>query len=146
MAETGIVTAYDQNTNLLTIEFNAHGTCKSCGMCLIGNGNDHSQMQLKARNTVGAVVGDRVEFEVRSGAMLQASMLIYGFPLAMLLLGFIAGKTIASFFSFSEDLTSIFGACICFGLAFYILSLRKEKDQNNAGSHITVIKRTQSPH
>jgi sigma-E factor negative regulatory protein RseC len=138
MSETGIVKEYDPTTNLLTIEFNAHGTCKSCGMCLIGNGHDHSMMQLKAMNTLNAKPGDTVEFEVKEGEMLKASMLLYGFPLAMLLLGFIFGKWIAALLSLSQDFSAIIGASSFFCLAFYILSLRDRGIKSNY-EHIRLI-------
>ena len=62
MSETGIVKNIDPKTSLLTIEFDGHGTCKSCGMCLVGNGKDFSQMQVKALNTLGAKIGDKLKF------------------------------------------------------------------------------------
>ncbi len=144
MTETGIVTSVDPATHTVTIQFNAHGTCKSCGMCLIGNGNDHSQMQLTAKNTVDATLGDTVEFEVKPGAMLRASMLIYGFPLAMLLTGFVLGKMLSQLLRAAEDLLSICGAALFFYFAFYILHLRNKPAIGQTSDHITILRKDQS--
>lgn len=140
MTEIGLVKAFDSTSNTVTIEFNAHGACKSCGVCLIGNGNDHSHMQLTAKNTLNAQVGDTVEFEVRPGAMLQASMLIYGFPLAMLLLGFVIGKALATTFSLPQDMTCISGALIMFAFSFYVLSLKKSTTAEKITEHIRITR------
>jgi sigma-E factor negative regulatory protein RseC len=141
MSEIGIVKEFDHVSNLLTIEFQAHGACKSCGMCLVGNGYDQSHMRIKAFNSIKAKVGDKVEFELKEGEMLKASMLLYAFPLGMLLIGFMLGRYVADVFSFSRDMISLLGAGLFFGLAFYLLSLREKKKAPDAvAQHIRLQK------
>ncbi len=140
MAESGIITAYDLTSNIVTIEFNARGACKSCGMCLAGSGKDLSKMTIKALNSLNAKIGDTVEFEVKEGEMLKASMLLYGFPMAMLLIGFVFGRKVAQLMFWSLDLISLLFAGIFFFGAFYMLSVLEKSKKQNDHEHIRLLR------
>ncbi len=57
-----------------------YGNSGACSGCL----NEVKPLSVKAKNTVGAVVGERVVIETGTGAVLSAAILVYLLPLAFL--------------------------------------------------------------
>ena len=91
--------------------------CHSGGFCkALGGGSD---MEVAARNEVGAQAGDEVRMTVASKTFLKASFLVYMVPVTALILGALLGTKVGPTLSpgASSDLFPV-----VFGLVFFFLS------------------------
>lgn len=82
--------------------------CENCKSC-ISFGSDEAIVEIN--NSLDAKVGDRVEIALHSSSMFKASLIMYGIPIAALLLGVYLGCKI----------NDVWGAVI--GIAAAIASL-----------------------
>jgi len=83
--ESGTVIEVREHTALVRLKrSSACSGCASAGQCHAGRDNEQL---LKARNEVGAAVGDAVRVAVSAGAVINASARIYLLPVAGLLAG-----------------------------------------------------------
>lgn len=89
-----------------------HNNCESCGAC---PGN--SALVLEAKNPVGALPGQRVEFEIREAGMLKAAFIVFVLPLAAAFIGGISGGMLAANAGYDAQLPEIIGGVLSFGLA-----------------------------
>jgi sigma-E factor negative regulatory protein RseC len=90
----------------------AGGGGAACGNCLF-NASGRQPLTVRAKNPVGAAVGDRVVIESGTGAVLSAAVLAYLLPLAFLL----AALAITASAGATEPVTVI-TALISFALGF----------------------------
>lgn len=63
------------------------GDCHKCGGC----GAAQETMLFTAQNPIGACPGDLVKVEAATGPVLKAAAILYLLPLALFLVGYIAG-------------------------------------------------------
>jgi sigma-E factor negative regulatory protein RseC len=91
--------------------------CGTGGLCKAVGGS--SDMEVPARNDVGAKVGDAVRMTVASKAFLKASFLVYMLPVAALIVGALLGTQVgpALYPKASGDLFAV-----VFGMALFFLS------------------------
>jgi sigma-E factor negative regulatory protein RseC len=93
MRETGTVVAVPSGEI-------AEVLCPKSAFCFYGKAlgirtaMDRRHMQVKARNIVGAEDGDRVRLVVKPGRLLIAVLLLYGLPLAGLVVGAVVGMVL----------------------------------------------------
>ncbi|HEY8354485.1 MAG TPA: SoxR reducing system RseC family protein [Methylophilaceae bacterium] len=118
------------------------GKSRGCGISLWGKLFNH-QSAFRARNDIGAQVGDSVVVGVDEQALLKGSMKIYAVPLVALL----AGAMLAMLFlpdSASSAETDIYAVCGALaGLAASLFWLRtRATDRTWNASHQPVILRT----
>ena len=99
-----------------------HG-CPSAQLCHMGKTGER---EVLAQNPVGAKEGQRVEIEIKDGLFLQASFIIYIFPVIALILGAIFGRWISRVIqiSLSEDTCAVIGGLICMISVFILIKLR----------------------
>ena len=91
--------------------------CHSGGFCkTLGGGSD---MEVAAKNEVGAKVGDEVKVTVASKTFLKASFLVYMVPVTALILGALLGTKVGSTLS-PEANSDLFP--VIFGLMLFLLS------------------------
>lgn len=140
MAEIGEIKEIHPETDQITIEFDAKGFCKSCGICLAGSDKSLSLMKIKVKNNLQAKLGDKVEFKVKEGETIKASLMLYAFPLGMLLLGFVIGQIIAGWFKWSPDLVGLLFAGLFFAGAFNILNKLDKSKKTQSTEHIQLIR------
>lgn len=114
---TTIGTVTELNDGMATVVFKRSKACGDCHAC-VSFGTDQAQTELK--NTLGAKVGDRVSIELHSGSIFKASLILYGIPLAALLIGAVIGNTISNLF------TAIIGLGAA-AVAFLIIRLLEPK-------------------
>ncbi len=102
----------------------------SCGSCEVKSGCGTSVLagivgqkitQLKVRNTLNARPGDEVVLGMEEHALVTGSLLVYGVPLLMLLLGALMGEAIASQLGMNADLLPVVGGATGFVLAFLLV-------------------------
>ena len=88
--EEGMVTALEGPYALVKVVRRAGcAHCPSAGSCHL---ESDQNLLVKAQNSVGARVGQRVQLFIAPGSILAASFLLYIIPLFGLILGAIAGK------------------------------------------------------
>jgi len=108
--------------------------CEGCtaGTCKI----EEQSMEIEALNHAGAKVGQKVRVEIQSYAYMKGSMVVYGLPALLLVIGAVIGKELMSrvFTNADSDILSAI-----FGFGFFIISFVIVKAWINAAS-----KRTES--
>jgi sigma-E factor negative regulatory protein RseC len=95
--------------------------CHSGGFCkALGGGSD---MEVAARNSVGAKVGDEVRVSVASKTFLKASFLVYMVPVAALILGALLGSRLGSslYPGVKSELLSVVCGLMLFFLSFVLM-------------------------
>jgi sigma-E factor negative regulatory protein RseC len=105
--------------------------CGSRGIChTLGGGKD---MEAEAINTAGAVVGDRVLINIKSGVLWKISLIFYMIPVAALVTGAVAGMKIGAATGADPQLLAALFGVGCAGLSFFIIKwisnrLKDKKD------------------
>ncbi len=97
--------------------------CHSGGFCKALGGD--SDMEVAARNEVGAKVGDEVRVTVASKTFLKASFLVYMVPVTALILGALLGATLGPSLcpGTSSDLLSVVFGLTLFSLSFVLMRI-----------------------
>jgi sigma-E factor negative regulatory protein RseC len=97
--------------------------CHSGGFCRALGGK--SDMEVAARNEVGAKVGDEVRITVASKTFLKASFLVYMVPVTALILGAALGATLGPslYPRASSDLLPVVFGVIFFFLSFVLMKI-----------------------
>jgi sigma-E factor negative regulatory protein RseC len=92
-------------------------SCQGCssGTCVAGD----QSMEIEALNKAGAVAGQKVKVMVHTYAYMKGSMVIYGFPALLLVIGAVVGKEVMPRFFPSLDADSL---SAIFGFSFLIIS------------------------
>ncbi len=117
-AHIGIVTELDGGD--AKVQFVRGSACAHCGACLtVGD----CEMQVTLPNTLGAKVGDRVAVDIPPKRVVQASLLAYAVPLALLIGGVLLGSRIADWAGLA------LGVAAC-GAGYLILRLIDRKSKN----------------
>jgi sigma-E factor negative regulatory protein RseC len=78
-------------------------SCKARSSCEALGGSG-SNVEVTARNTAGAQVGDSVTISVPSASLLKASFFIYMVPILALIGGTLSGYLLAKIFSLNENI------------------------------------------
>ncbi len=88
MTQNGVVTKLlDQGMAEVAVERGtACGHCTGCGECVYGK-----RILVAAKNKIFAKPGDKVTLETETGVIVQAAVLVYLIPVAMLFLGYAIG-------------------------------------------------------
>lgn len=124
MEEVGIVKEIDGLKAIVTVQKQGGG-CESCpgsSLCkTIGSG----EAVVEALNKANARVGDTVRISFKAYTYLKGTILVYGIPSLMLIIGAVAGKEYASriFSNMDPDVLSAVCGFGLFGISFLILRL-----------------------
>ncbi|EFI42254.1 SoxR reducing system RseC family protein [Peptoniphilus sp. oral taxon 386] len=96
---------------------------------------------LKAKNTLGLKVGDKVKIETNSKNVIKYILLVYGLPLIFFLFGILISYNIFNKYSIDNaQILSFIIAVLTTGLAFYIIKKIDVKYGNNK-LDVIVLKR-----
>lgn len=88
------------------VEVERTTACGECGKCSVGKKN--LSVKAEVDNPFDAKIGDIVEVEMQFGDVMGASLICYGIPLLLFLLGCALGNyVLAPLFSLNKDLCSI---------------------------------------
>lgn len=110
------------NGNMAQIRFLRGKQCANCGACLTAG---DSEMEIVLENLLGAKIGDRVVVDLPPKRVVQASLLAYAVPLALLIAGVFLGSRVSDWFGL------VLGVAAC-GIAYGILRL---VDRRNRKRH-----------
>ena len=124
--EQGVVLRTDAETAWVkTVRSSACEGCTARGSChTMGGGND---MEVKALNTAGAGVGDRIVLSFETASLLKASFLIYVFPIILLIVGAALGQMLAPLIAFNPSVLSVLSGFAFFFTALFIIKKRANK-------------------
>ena len=119
------VVAVQGDTALLqTQRQSSCGSCEvksGCGTSVLAGIVGQKMTQLKVQNTLNARPGDEVVLGMEEHALVTGSLLVYGVPLIMLLLGALMGEVMASQWGMNAELLSVVAGATGFVLAFLLV-------------------------
>ena len=119
------VVAVQGDTALLqTQRQSSCGSCEvksGCGTSVLAGIFGQKMTQLKVQNTLNARPGDEVVLGMEEHALVTGSLLVYGVPLLMLLLGALMGEAIASQLGMDAELLPVVAGATGFALAFLLV-------------------------
>lgn len=95
--------------------------CAQCAGC------EQGELQIKAKNAIGAKRGDQVRLEVGTGSLLYAAFLVYLLPL---LLGLLSGMILYSFLQ-NSLLSVSFGIFIFLFVYLFIYRYNKKMSESD---------------
>ena len=84
-------------------------------------------MEVKAINSAGASVGDRIILSFETASLLKATFLIYVFPIILMIAGAVLGQVLAPFIGFSPSALSVLLGFAFFFSALFIIKARANK-------------------
>ena len=130
--EQGIVLQTDSETAWVkTVRSSACEGCTARDSCHTTAGGQ--DMEVKAINSVGASVGDRIVLSFETASLLKATFLIYVFPIILLIAGAALGQALAPFIGLSPSALSVFLGFAFFFIALFIVKSRANRmAQKNA--------------
>ncbi|WP_070000844.1 SoxR reducing system RseC family protein [Cellulosilyticum sp. I15G10I2] len=113
------------------------GDCHACDAV-----HEAKSCTLKCINNVSSKVGDTVEISADNKTFLKATFIMYGLPLAGLIVGILVGYVISAFISqIDSELLMILGAVLGMMMTFVIIKNRDKKNKyNKMLPHIISIK------
>lgn len=121
-ADLGIVTAIAGNR--ITVEIEKGGGCKSCGMKnLCGVSNSNLVLQFDTSDQYN--IGDKVVISVSAGIRVFSALIVFGLPLAILFLTFMAARLLFN------ELVSVGMAFAGFAMSFLIIKLIDKRIANH---------------
>jgi len=124
--ERGIVTRIDGNTAWVTT--NRSSACEGCSSRGACHASENSkEMEVRALNTAGAGVGDRVVISFQAAAFLKASFLLYVFPVLAMIAGAVVGQETAAVFDLAPAAFSVVCAFGFFFLSVLVVRLRSNR-------------------
>ncbi len=134
------------NNDRVTIKATRKSDCGSCHLC---EEKSNDSFVLEAFNPGGLDFGDHVKIEIHEKKMIQGTLIIYGFPLLGLFIGFFIGNIISKLIgsiSYKELTIAVTGFSVFF-LSFFLIKYFYKKnskslmatviekvDKNNMGS------------
>ncbi|MBI3593319.1 MAG: SoxR reducing system RseC family protein [Nitrospirae bacterium] len=129
MEEIGVVKEIDGLKAIIAVK--KQGSCESCpggSVCkTLGGG----EAVVEALNDIGAHVGDTVRVAFKPYTYLKGTVLIYGIPALMLIVGAVIGKEYLSrvLTNMDPDIASAIGGFGLFALTFLGMKLWSKKSR-----------------
>jgi sigma-E factor negative regulatory protein RseC len=137
--EQGVVLRTDSQTAWVkTVRSSACEGCSAKGSChTMGGAQD---MEVKALNTAGARVGDRIVLSFETTSLLKATFLIYVFPIILLIVGAALGQILAPIIDLNASAVSVSLGFVFFFIALIIVKARANKMAKKNAYQPKVIK------
>ncbi len=108
----------------------AHGSCSA-------KGND---MEVEVVNRAGAMIGDDVAIQIRTGSFLKATFLLYVFPILCMILGAVAGEKLAPSLGFDNSVLSAVSGFLCFFAAIWVVRIKGREMGEKEEYHPKIIR------
>ena len=124
--EQGVVLRTESETAWVkTVRSSACEGCTARQSCHTTGGDRN--MEVKAINSAGASVGDRIVLSFETASLLKATFLIYVFPIILLIAGAALGQVLASVIAISSSALSVILGFAFFFSALFIIKARANK-------------------
>lgn len=130
MTQIGIVTKTEGERAIVSVARasaceGCHRHAEGCTACsLLGGDNRHTA---EVANPVGAKVGDRVQIEAPEGRVLGYAALVFLFPIALALVGYMIGSAIFSGAPLQSALFAAGGFVLAFLVVFCVSLVAAKK-------------------
>jgi sigma-E factor negative regulatory protein RseC len=121
-----------------TIRSSACDSCSSRHACHAEESG--KEMEVEAKNTAGAQVGDRILLNINSACLLKATFLLYIFPVLAMFVGALIGQAVAEKQGMDVSALSALFAFLFFGLAFLLIRIIDRHLSRNASYRPEIIK------
>lgn len=121
-----------------TVRSSACESCSSRHVCQTGEGG--KEMEVEAINTANARVGDRILLSIRTASLLKATFLLYVFPILAMLIGALAGQSVAHWRGSDPSATSALFAFLAFGLAFILIRITGRRLSSDTSYKPEIVK------
>lgn len=126
IVEEGIVVSVEnQFANVVVVQSESCNECSAKILCKPKSPNENI---VKVINSLGALPGDKVRFEVKGSALLSASFMLYGIPILIFVIGIFLGLSVFSDYTIKELYAVLFGIGLI--IIYFFLSIGKFKNQN----------------
>lgn len=127
LTKTGVVKAVDEAIAVVITRLDPG--CESCQAkdACSSLGGTGANVEVRARNTAGAQVGDVVTIGLRSASLLKVSFLVYMVPVLALVGGILLGSLVAKLFSLNENV--LVGALSGVALVGSFIWVKKKGDK-----------------
>ena len=136
MIERGIVLKNDGQQ--VELEMHSGISCEGCSACFVDKDKRHI---LQIRQQLSLKPGELVELEILPEFAIKSALLIFLFPILMLLLGYYLFRDLSMLSSVSETYRGIIGALTGLGGSYLILFLYdKILRQKSSDNHIRIIR------
>lgn len=124
--EQGVVLRTESETAWVkTVRSSACEGCTARASCHTTGGGQN--VEVKAINSAGASVGDRIVLSFETASLLKATFLIYVFPIIFLIAGAALGQVLSSFIAFSPSALSVLIGFAFFFSSLFIIKARADK-------------------
>jgi len=141
-----VVEVHDGTAVVRTEALSECDRCTMAGSCCTFSGKSRT---VEVADPLGVRPGQRVSMSVRGPAALAAVGLLYGLPVAALVLGAVAGPVVAAAAgsSVSTDVAAVLGAMalLCCALIYARIADRRFRSDPSFGARITAVVRTEQP-
>ncbi|TBW57858.1 sigma E positive regulator RseC/MucC [Marinobacter halodurans] len=127
-----VVAVIDEAAWVQTIRQSTCGNCsarKGCGQGALASMSDGRANQVRVRNDLGARVGDQVILGIEESQLLRASLLVYAWPLSVMLLGALAAAAVWP----GQDGPAILGGVLGLAAGFGALRMRSPQGRRHPG-------------
>jgi sigma-E factor negative regulatory protein RseC len=131
--EEGIVV--ETSGNIAKIKAGRHNDCKNCGACAGTN-----SIIVCARNTEGAIPGQRVEFELKESNAVLAAFVVFMFPLIGVFMGVLLGSFIGSIVGNNPFVFELLGGILMFIVTIICIKYFNHYINNNEKAQPAILK------
>lgn len=133
--EKGLVV--DTQNNKMTIRLASSEACKSCGGCLIKDGQAILE---DIENSVSAQKGDTVIIENKPANVITAASIIYLIPVVALIGGYFSGLLLVNLLQLAEKFAVLIALAI-FTCSFFLISIIDKRFAKNSNFKPVVVKK-----
>lgn len=124
MKEHGVVVSVVEDKAVVNVKRqSACGKCKACDM---GRG-DQKEINITAKNTVGAKIDDNVNLLIETPDVLKAAIIVYLVPLFALLAGIAVPTLIANSKGVDGEVISIISGLVLMSLSYLFVKSKDKK-------------------
>ncbi|KXS42897.1 MULTISPECIES: SoxR reducing system RseC family protein [unclassified Candidatus Frackibacter] len=116
------------DNGLATVEIKRAASCDKCGKC----SEENKDLQVKAKNIIGAKPGQLVVIELEDKNLLGAVFIVYLLPLINLFVGYFAGSWLSNNYGFGN--ADLVGGVT--GILFLVLSFVFVRQHGERGSEM----------
>ena len=101
------------------VELGMHLECKRCGACMVALSS--KERKLKVLNEIGALVGQKVEIEVKPKVAIGAAFLVFVLPVLAMLGGGVAGYRLGQSLGLPAEISGVCLGGLTLVLSFLLL-------------------------